>query len=99
MRAPGWVKSFPICLAIVALAAGSAVFAAAPEPAGVTRAPLGALPDGTHIEIVTLRNAQGATARITTYGGVLTSLVVPDRTGVLGDVVVGYDRLDDYVRN
>jgi aldose 1-epimerase len=83
----------------VGLFAAVVALAAAPEPAGIAREPFGSLPDGTPVEIFTLRNAQGATARICTYGGILTSLVVPDRTGTLGDVVLGYDRLEDYVRN
>jgi aldose 1-epimerase len=35
---------------------------------------------------------------ITTYGGILTSIVVPDRNGKLGDVALGFDNLDDYMK-
>ena len=38
-------------------------------------------------------------ARITDYGGIVVSLKVPDRDGVLGDVVLGYDTLDDYIKD
>jgi galactose mutarotase-like enzyme len=38
-------------------------------------------------------------ARIMTYGGIIVSLKVPDKNGNFGDVVLGYDKLDDYVKN
>lgn len=59
----------------------------------------GKLADGKDVEIYTLTNRRGLEARIITYGGIITSLKVPDRNGTLGDVVLGYDKLDDYVRN
>ena len=53
--------------------------------------------DGKPVDIYTLTNARGAFARITNYGAIVTELHVPDRTGKLGDVVLGFDKLDDYV--
>jgi aldose 1-epimerase len=38
-------------------------------------------------------------ARICNYGGLVTSLKVPDRNGKLGDVVLGYDNLDGYFKS
>jgi aldose 1-epimerase len=38
-------------------------------------------------------------ARIMTYGGIIVSLKVPDKDGNFGDIVLGYDKLDDYVKN
>ena len=35
--------------------------------------------------------------RIITYGAILTELHVPDRDGKLGDVVLGHDKLEDYL--
>ena len=49
--------------------------------------------DGSTVYIYTLRNGSGMEARITNYGGMITSLKVPDRNGNLGDVVLGYDSL------
>lgn len=65
----------------------------------LTRKPFGQLPDGTVIELFTLRNAAGTEARITNYGGIVTHLLMPDRQGRLGDVVLGYDALEGYLRN
>ena len=41
--------------------------------------------------LFTLQNSHGVRATITSYGGTLTSLLVPDRTGVLGNVVLGFE--------
>ena len=57
------------------------------------------MPDGVEVDLYTLTNDQGIEASIITYGGAITSLNVPDRDGVLGDIVLGYETLDDYVRN
>jgi aldose 1-epimerase len=65
----------------------------------VTGKPFGMLPDGTAAELFTLRNANGAEARMTSYGGIVTHLFVPDRAGKLGDVVLGYDSLAGYLQN
>ena len=53
--------------------------------------------DGADVRIFTLTNANGMVAKVTEYGATLTELWVPDRDGRLGNVVLGYERLDDYV--
>ncbi len=68
-------------------------------PATITQAPFGKTPDGTPVEIYTLRNSKGVEARIMTYGGIVTSLKVPDKNGQLGDVVLGFDNLDSYTKD
>jgi aldose 1-epimerase len=65
----------------------------------VAKAPFGNLPDGTPIEIYTLKNGNGMEARICTYGGIVVSLTARDRNGQFSDVVLGYDNLDGYVKN
>jgi len=63
--------------------------------AKVTKAVFGDMPDGTKVEIYTLE--EGALkARIMTYGARLVSLEVPDRSGKLADIVLGYDNLAGY---
>jgi aldose 1-epimerase len=48
------------------------------------------------VELYTLTNAGGMEAKITTYGATVVSLLVPDRKGEPGDVVLGYDSIKDY---
>ncbi|UCC96365.1 MAG: galactose mutarotase [Phycisphaerales bacterium] len=49
------------------------------------------------VHIYTLTNANGCEVKITNYGGIVVSLKVPDKTGKLGDVVLGYETLDKYI--
>src|SRR5437764_945656 len=55
--------------------------------------------DGMPVDIFTLRNTHGTEVKICNYGGIITSFKVPDRNGHMGDVVLGYDNLNDYVKN
>jgi aldose 1-epimerase len=66
-------------------------------PAASTKISWGNTPEGQPVELYTLTNAKGSEARIMTYGGVVVSLKVPDRTGALGDVVAGFDSLEGYL--
>ena len=70
---------------------------AQPKPK-VMKAAFG-IADGKAVDIYTLTNSKGVEARIMTYGGTVVSLKVPDKTGNLGDVVLGYDSLADYQRS
>ena len=54
--------------------------------------------DGKPVDLYTLTNSKGAVAKITNYGAILTQLQVPDRKGKMGDVVLGFDNVDDYVK-
>ncbi len=53
--------------------------------------------DGKQIFLYTLKNKNGMTVKITNYGGIVTSLLVPDKNGKFDDVVLGFDNLDDYL--
>ena len=63
---------------------------------GVTSAPFGTLPDGTEATLYTLTNASGSSVSVTDYGGIITSIVVPDRDGQMGDVALGFDSVEEY---
>jgi len=63
----------------------------------IGKKPFGTLSDGTAVEIYTLTNSNCLEARIMTYGAILVSLKVPDRDGVLGDIVLGRDSVADYM--
>lgn len=65
----------------------------------VTKKVFGTGPNGEEVYLYTFRNNHGVEVSITNYGGAITSILAPDRNGVFGDVVLGYDTLDDYVRN
>src|SRR6184192_435496 len=58
----------------------------------------GNAPDGP-ADLYTIVNSHGMEVRVTNYGGIIVSLRVPDKKGVPGDVVLGYDNLDGYLKN
>ena len=49
------------------------------------------------IKLYTLTNRSGMTVKVTNYGAIITSILVPDRDGKLADVALGYDRVEDYI--
>ncbi len=65
----------------------------------IEKQPFGKTPDGTAVDLYTLTNDNGMVVKIMNYGGTVTSLIVPDRNGKMGDVVLGYDNLDGYLKN
>jgi aldose 1-epimerase len=75
---------------------GQVNVAGASEP-GVTRQPFGRTADGTAVAIFTLTNRHGMVVRAMTYGGIITSIRVPDRHGAFADVVLGFDTLEPYL--
>ncbi len=46
--------------------------------------------------VFTLTNEAGMEVKITNYGGRIMSIVVPDKDGVKRDVVLGFDKVEDY---
>lgn len=63
----------------------------------ILKAFFGKTPDGIPVDLYTLRNPNGVEAKISNYGGIVTSFTVPDRNGRMGDVVHGYDNLEGYL--
>jgi aldose 1-epimerase len=62
----------------------------------VTKQSFGKTPDGTAVDLYTIKSG-ALEAKITNYGGIVTSLKVPDRHGKIADVVLGYAALDGYL--
>ena len=65
----------------------------------VTRRHFGTGPNSEDVYLHTLRNRNGVEVSITNYGATITSIMAPDRNGVFDDVVLGYETLDEYIRN
>jgi len=70
---------------------------AVPQPGSTTKKPFGKTPDGQQVDLYVLTNKSGAEAAISTLGGAVVSLKVPDRNGKMADVVLGYDSAEGYV--
>ena len=63
----------------------------------ITRQPMDACPCGKAVEKFTLKNAQGAYVEISSLGGTILSIHVPDKDGKLGDVTLGYNTTDTII--
>jgi aldose 1-epimerase len=53
--------------------------------------------DSQPVRLFTLHNSRGMKVKITNYGGVVQSILVPNRKGKLTDVALGFPSLADYV--
>ena len=84
------------------LAVGAAKYGAdKPErtvSSSVQKSAFGKTPEGTEVELYTLTNQKGMVAKVITYGAILTEIRVPDRHGKVGNIVLGFDTLDQYVK-
>jgi aldose 1-epimerase len=92
---------FPVAatvLATLALGAQAQQKNAAGE-AGVTRTATSVLVDGKPVEVFTLRNHLGVEVKAISYGAIITSWRVPDRTGEMADIVLGFDDPAAYVKD
>lgn len=66
---------------------------------GITKQEFGKTSEGKAADLYTLTNANGVQVKITNFGGNVVSIVVPDKKGRMGDVVLGYDSLKGYEAN
>ena len=60
--------------------------------------PFGQTQTGEAVNLYTLTNGKGMEVTISNYGGIVTSLKTPDRTGTSADIVLGFDSLDGYLK-
>jgi aldose 1-epimerase len=65
--------------------------------ASVSEAEFGKIPDGT-VKLFTLRNLKGATAKIISYGAIVTEIQVPDRSGAMTNVILSAPNLEAYLK-
>lgn len=66
--------------------------------ATINESPFGNLPDGSAVTLYTFKNTNGVEMKVINYGGYITSLRTPDKSGVMEDVVLGYDSLSGYLK-
>jgi aldose 1-epimerase len=93
-----WVTMFTTGLSAVCLLACAMPTTSSAASGQISKKPFGKMPDGTPVDLYTLRNRHGVEVKISNYGGIVVSISVPDRNGQFGDVVLGYDNLDGYLK-
>jgi aldose 1-epimerase len=57
----------------------------------------GKLPDSSEVSLFTLENDNQVTVKITNYGGIITSIEMPDKNGRTENVACGFNKLEDYL--
>ena len=80
-----------------ALVEQSVIAAKKKNKGSVKKEAFGKTEDGKKVDAYILTNKNGLQAKIITYGAMLTEMLVPDKNGNLGDVVLGHDKLEDYL--
>ncbi len=88
------IKSLIHGLLATCVLAASTVLAG--TKATVTVSAFGETQDGKAVHLYTLKNRNGLSADIMTYGGTVVRLMAPDRHGQLGDILLGFDNVTDY---
>lgn len=92
------VRLFLIPVFLVLLMTDRSTTANAEDHTAFQKKPFGKTSDGVEVDQFILTNKNGMVAKIITYGGIITELLVPDRDGKLGDVCLGFDSLDAYLK-
>lgn len=80
---------------LIAAAVLPLLFSCSPK-AGVTESDFGRLSTGEPVKLFTIVNRGGASMQLSDYGARIVSIMVPDRDGKLGDVVVGFGDLENF---
>jgi aldose 1-epimerase len=57
----------------------------------------GNLPDGSEVKLFTLTNDNNLKVKITSYGAIITSIEMPDKSGKIENIVCGFDKLKTYI--
>lgn len=65
----------------------------------VIQTEFGKLSSGEVAQLFTLKNSNGVIVEITNFGGIITSLNIPDKNNVNADIVLGYDNVIDYEKD
>jgi aldose 1-epimerase len=65
----------------------------------ITKEVFGQVPEKGEASLFSITNSNGVILRITNYGGIIQSIIVPDRNGIMDDVVLGFDNLEGYLQD
>jgi len=93
------LKSLFNLVLMLVLIASMSFDATAEAKSTMKKQAFGKTSDGRETDLYTLTNKKGMEVAITNFGGIIVSLKVPDRSGKVDDVVLGYDSLDGYLTN
>lgn len=92
-KRPHLVSGFLLCISLF--------FACSQTPQktlDIQKETFGTLSDGRQAELFIIKHGDGSLLQITNYGATVVTLKLPDKKGVVEDVVLGFDNLQDYER-
>jgi aldose 1-epimerase len=81
-----------MCVLVLALGVSTA------QAQKISKESFGKTADGASVDLYTLTNRNGMEAKITNYGGIVTTLTAPDRNNKYADVVLGFNDLESYLK-
>jgi aldose 1-epimerase len=87
-----------VCASGMLLASAGAKAADKPPMKRLEISEFGKLPDGSTAHLYTFKNSKGMVVKATDFGLIITEILVPDKSGKVGDVVLGFDNLDRYLK-
>jgi aldose 1-epimerase len=64
----------------------------------ITRKPFGHF-ENKEVTAFTLSNEMGMQVTVINYGATITQIITPDKTGIAGNVILGFDSLEGYIQN
>lgn len=65
---------------------------------GITKKPFGSF-DSKPVTAYTICNEQGMQVTVINYGATITQIITPDKEGIAGNVILGFDSLGGYMQN
>lgn len=65
----------------------------------IVKSAFGISPKQEQVDRYTLQNKNGMSVDIITYGGIISSIKVPNKSGVFEDVVIGFDTFEPYTQD
>jgi len=65
----------------------------------ISSKPFGKLPDGRQVQLYTLTNDNHFSFEVINYGGIITSIMAPDKNGKAEDVIIGFDDLSGFLHD
>ncbi|MCC7085033.1 MAG: galactose mutarotase [Pirellulales bacterium] len=65
----------------------------------IDKLPWGKMPDGREVLLFTITGPGGERVRLTNYGAYIVSVEMPDRSGKLDNITLGFDNLDAYLKH
>ncbi len=65
----------------------------------ITKKNFAKMPDGTQVDMYTLKNSNNMSVDIINYGGTIVSILMPDKNGKIADIALGFDDIKRYMEN